>query len=75
MEDAEQNVVNLEAERIARLPMLDVNLSDLNELMTAFVNQFIYLGHRDVIAAIPVGDWRAELSVKVTKGGKPEQSR
>ena len=68
----DDKVVNLELERIARLPMLDARIEDLQALVEACANQLVYLGHSNFIATFPVGSMSANISVEVItpKGSK-----
>jgi len=60
-------VVSLELERIARLPMLDMNLGQLTDLIQSFVNQCAYLGHHEVAGSFTAGKYQAEISLKIVE--------
>ena len=62
---SDEKIVSLELERVARLPMLDTNLKDVQDLVEAFVNQLVHLGHREGAGFFGVGTLTAEISVKV----------
>lgn len=64
----DDKIVDLEFERISRLPILNPNLENLKDITMAYANQLFQLGHMDVTSCFPVGSsFVAEVSVKIVE--------